>query len=337
MSGLPLVPFAPKIKIGWKNNQELKPRVDREEALLLAGVVPEEDVVDVDENNETIDDDDHDDDDHDDDDTESVKSDESEEPIPLYEYIDTILPKTPPPKDGTAPLILVDEKTGTIKPIKDVPDAPARPVWLEPPEPEPEVETCSQFLGRLLEEFKARQRSRRQHYLLKEFEERIKKMDQKVREEIFEEIKAEEKLVMKEAILAAKRRKANQKPRIPKRSKKVVQSIHLPEGLDDELEQRDREMGRLEFYCNNLHYWRVDALQQEVDYEEQLRKEEGDKVEREIKRIVKERKVHNNTNTNDNANTNTNTDTRRRNYWKISRRMKLYSNKTMRSRKMSTS
>ena len=288
--GLPIVPFAPKIKINWKHNQEIKPRVDREEALLLAGVQPPEDDIDI-ENNETIDDDGDDDDD-----TESivasVKSDESEEPIPLYEYIDTILPKTPPPKDGTAPLILVDEKTGTIKPIKEVPDAPARPVWLEPPEPEPEVETCSQFLGRLLEEFKARQRQRRQHYLLKEFEERIKKMDQKVREEIFEEIKAEEKLVMKEAILAAKRRKANQKPKIPKRSKKVVEAIHLPEGIDDEIDQRDREMERLDFYCNNLHYWRVDALQQEVDHEEQLRKEEGDKVEREAKRIVQERKVH---------------------------------------------
>jgi len=291
MSGLPMVPFAPKIKISWKNNQEIKPRVDREEALLLAGVVPQDDVdIDVDENNETIDDDDDDDDDESI--VTSVKSDESEEPIPLYEYIDTILPKTPPPKDGTAPLILVDEKTGTIKPIKDIPDAPARPVWLEPPEPEPEVETCSQYLGRLLEEFKARQRFKRQHYLLKEFEERIKKMDQKLREEIFEEIKAEEKLVMKEAILASKRRKANQKPRIPKQSKKVVQSIHLPEGLDYEIYQRDREMERLDFYCNNLHYWRVDALQQEDDHEEQLRKEEGDKAEREAKRIVNERKVY---------------------------------------------
>jgi predicted metal-dependent hydrolase len=38
-----------------------------------------------------------------------------------------------------------------------------------------------------------------------------------------------------------------------------------------------------------------------------------------------------------NTNANTNTDTRRRNYWKSLRRMKLFSNKTMRSRKMSTS
>jgi hypothetical protein len=33
----------------------------------------------------------------------------------------------------------------------------------------------------------------------------------------------------------------------------------------------------------------VDALQQEVDHEEQLRIEQGDKAEREAKRIVKER------------------------------------------------
>ena len=287
MSGLPLVPFAPLPKINWRANQEIKPRVDREEALLLAGVTPKEDIVfdDIDEEKddtlaELSDDESV---------ISSVKSDRSEEEIPIYEYIESILPRTPPPKDGSAPTIIVDEKTGTIKPVKAGPAVPERPVWLEPPEPEPEVETCSQFLYRVIEEYKAKQRVKRQHYILKEFEERIKKMDQQVREEIFEEIKIEEKAVMKEAILAAKRRKANAKPKKPRRSKKVVETIHLPDGLDEEIEERDREMARVDFFCNNLHYWRVDALQQEVDHEEQLRLEEGDKAEREAKRIGKER------------------------------------------------
>jgi len=295
MAGLPLVPFAPLPKINWKNHQEIKPRVEREEALLLAGVLPPEDEIDdgtlVDISNDELEE--EDDEDDDDDDDASVQSEQSEEPTPLYEYIETILPRTPPPKDGTAPLVIVDEKSGTLKPVTQAPTTPVRPVWMEAPEPEPEVETCSQFLGRIIEEFKAKQRIKRQHHLLKEFEERIKLMDKKVREEIFEEIKAEEKIVMKEAILAARRRKANQKPKIPKRSKKVVEEAHLPEGLDDELYQRDREMDRLDFFCNNLHYWRVEALQQEIDYEEQLKKEEGDKAEREANRIVKERKVYN--------------------------------------------
>lgn len=285
MAGLPMVPFAILPKISWKHHQEVKPRIDREEALLLAGVKPIEDNIDEEKDkDETLGDDDEDEESI----ISSVKSDKSEEEIPLYEYVATILPGTPKAKEGeAAPTIKIDERTGQIKTIEPIHVPAERPVWLEPPEPEPEVETCSKYLGRIIEEFRARQRIKRQHYILKEFEERIKKMDQKVREEIFEEIKLEEKNVMKEAIKAAKRRQANSKPQKPRKSKNV-ESISLPPGLNEEIEQRDREMERLDFFCNNLHYWRVDALQQEIECEEQLAKEEGAKAEREARRIRKE-------------------------------------------------
>ena len=289
MAGLPMVPFAILPKISWKHHQEVKPRIDREEALLLAGVTPKEDDIDEEKDkDETLGGDLSEDEESV---ISSVKSDKSEEETPLYEYIATILPGTPKAKEGEAePTIQIDERTGEIKTIQPIHVGPVeRPAWLEPPEPEPEVETCSQLMFRLIDQYRARQRIKRQHYILKEFEERIKKMDQKVREEVFEEIKLEEKLVMKEAIKAAKRRKANAKPKKPKRSKNV-ESILLPPGLDDEIQQRDREMERLDFYCNNLHYWRVDALQQEIEYEEQLAREEGAKAERELRKVIKERK-----------------------------------------------
>ena len=288
MAGLPMVPFAILPKISWKHHQEVKPRIDREEALILAGVKPEEDVLDEEELEKLLEDNSGDEDEESV--ISSVKSDKSEEQEPLYDYIAGILPGTPKAKEGGEPTIKIDERTGQIKTIAPSSTGPAeRPAWLEPlEEPEP-VETCSQFFTRVIEQYKAKQRMKRQHYLLKEFEERIKKIDQKAREEIFEEIKLEEKNVMKEAIRAAKRRKANAKPKKTKLSKKVVQIEMLPPGLHDEVEKRDREMERLDFYCNNLHYWRVDALQQEIDHEEQLSREEGEKAERELKRLVKER------------------------------------------------
>jgi hypothetical protein len=114
--------------------------------------------------------------------------------------------------------------------------------------------------------WKEKEKQRRKHYIYKEYEEKIKAYDEKIREDILAEIAKHRLDVMKEVAASRKRLKTNS---MEKKSAKVGDLS----GHETKVKQYDREMEIVDFYCTNLQRWAVEKHQQKIDMEEMKRVE----------------------------------------------------------------
>ena len=121
--------------------------------------------------------------------------------------------------------------------------------------------------------WKEREKQRRKHYIFKEYEEKIKAHDEKVREEILAEIAKHRLDVMKEVAMSRKRLKMNSAKK--KTGKLGDLSMH-----EAKVKRYDREMEIMDFYRTNLQRWAVEKHQLKIDMEEMKRVEIA---EREVK------------------------------------------------------
>jgi len=262
MTSLPLVPFAILPKKQWEDGQEKRPRVDPKKLKFQADENPEVDNEDEEDGFSYSSSSSY---------SSYSSSDESDD-IPLAEYIDSLIPKTPP--DGSAKPKGVweqDEKKMVVKKRK--------------------VGFFSYYWDKFMK-WRDEERARRMHNIYKEYEKRVAIYDTKVRKEILHEIRENERVLMEEVKEIEKRIRANS---FKRETKKFVN-----EEMDLEFSRRDKDTERLDFLVCNLQRWAVErhgeeeilAAQWEAEREEREKKIQLEKVkiERE-KRIIEDELV----------------------------------------------
>jgi hypothetical protein len=191
-----------------------------------------------------------------DDELASLSSEESDESfIEIGDYITSLIPVTPP---------------GGVK---------AKAVWEE--EEEIIVKAfkpgCIRMLWRKFQAWRKKERERRIHYIYKEYEERVKQYDEKIKNDILDEMQANEEALVQEVLLSEKRMKAN--------SFRKANKLKTTQDFDNEVKLRDKEAQKMEFYCLNLQRWATEKhdLKLAILEDHEARKEYWYRVETEEK------------------------------------------------------
>ncbi|KAJ1421405.1 hypothetical protein B484DRAFT_481147 [Ochromonadaceae sp. CCMP2298] len=96
---------------------------------------------------------------------------------------------------------------------------------------------------------RSRERERRKHYILLEWEERIKEYDLKTKQEVLDQMQLQRKEVLLELYRSDQRRIKNSK-------KKVERSTQI-EQFTTNLQRRDKEAKIMDFYSENLTNWAI--------------------------------------------------------------------------------
>ena len=197
----------------------------------------------------------------------SEESVESEGEMDLADYIDSLIPKTPP-GGGEKPRAAW-ENDGVFA-------------------PKPKKKSSGwgfQYIYNKFQAWRERERNRRMQGIYRLYEQKVKAYDAYLRREIVQEIKADEQAILQEMHEVEKRIKAN--------SFVKQKAVLAHEEFDREFDKRDIETEKIEFYCLNLQRWAVerfgeaDALA-EAERIKEMQEREGKRLERErIARLAK--------------------------------------------------
>lgn len=124
------------------------------------------------------------------------------------------------------------------------------------------------FVDRAWARFQAwceHERERRKHYILRDYETKVKNYESKLQEELSKEIEKMKKDVMKEAVKLAKLRKINSMSRPVSKHDANKKAAARYLALCD---VRDEEKRRMDFLVNNLQRWAVEKHDQKIRDEE---------------------------------------------------------------------
>lgn len=141
------------------------------------------------------------------------------------------------------------------------------PKLYKPPPPVVKKKVKVGILGRAMmafEAWKARERDRRKHVMLREYEEKVKEYDKKVRMEVMKEIEKHRHEVMKEVAASQKRLRIN----TMKKQAAKVGDLNL---YDLKCKEYDRQDEISRFYVTNLQRWAVEKHYDKIE-EEELRR-----------------------------------------------------------------
>eukprot|EP01039_Chlorochromonas_danica_P000468 gene468-506_t len=127
--------------------------------------------------------------------------------------------------------------------------------------------------------WRERERERRKHYIIKEFEERVRQYDELHRKEVQERLEAEER----ELKLEAYRREQ----RILRNSRKKAEKSALAESFAKNLDNRDKMKAKIAFYCEALPVWSIEGQRKKEAYQAAKEMEERQAAE---SRALKQRK-----------------------------------------------
>lgn len=222
---------------------------------------------DGDDDYDDIDDESFDDDHTDTSDDTSEDSYDFDRDAPLYEYIDSLIPKTPP--DG-GPKAKAKWETNAI----------AKKV----------VERKTTIFERLwtsFQDWRRKERTRRMHGIYSEYEKRVAKYDQIIRREIEHEIKDDEEAVR----IEVKRIEARIKSNSTVKTSTATNLIKSDEQIrfDKVYAEREKETMKIDFYFLNLQKWAVEKYGEE---DKILLELERTKAEREEKEQIQRQKEY---------------------------------------------
>lgn len=252
LGGAQIVPFAPLPKKSWKHGAEKKER-------LPIDLTSEVSSADEDEDEYSEEDSDSEDDYYDDYDdsgrrnlntasTQQETADNDEEYFDLQKHIESLLPgeigEDGKPRKGAGGLDLYLDDLRKKKPNRD------RLKYVK-------------YFYRVAVRWRRQERERRKHYLLKEFEERIRVYDEMQKQLIRSKMIEHQKEVLMEA---HRRRK-----RIERNSKKKTNQKLLIENFTADLERRDKENKLINFYSKNLTDWAIEGKNRREEEEEEER------------------------------------------------------------------
>lgn len=232
--GLPYVPFASVLpKIEWKRGQEKKPRlIIREDGDVKPNTGDEEKGTnEAEENEDSVAD------------SSDASSESSEEEEDLVDYINSLLPTVL--DDGT----VIRKKEAVLDEVEVLKN---RPPWYK-----------RQWIA--FQNWRERERIRRKHYIYRDYEERVKLIDDRIRLMIMKEIQANEDAVIEEA--------RQTEIRIKNNSMKRAKRAQLGDSFEQEFDLREAELRKLQFFEVNLQAWATENSEQRF-LEEQRRREE---------------------------------------------------------------
>ena len=240
-----LVPFAPLPKTEWHPRQEKKERLPAD-SLEEKEEGSEDEAAYYDSSSDAS--------------SSSEESIEPEEEMELADYIDSLIPKTPP--------------EGGVRP---------KAAWEQDDIFTPKAKKKSsgwglQYIYNKFQAWREKERKRRMQGIYKVYEQKVKAYDAHLRREIVHEIKADEEAILREMHEVEKRIKAN--------SFVKQKAVLAHEEFDKDFAKRDEETAKIEFYCLNLQRWAVerfgeaDALA-EAERAKELQEREGKRLERE--------------------------------------------------------
>ena len=115
------------------------------------------------------------------------------------------------------------------------------------------------------EDWCAREVERRKHYIVRDYEEKVRQYESKLQAKLADEIEAMRREVVREAVKLQKLRKINSmhRPASKYEANKLAAARY-----DKLLVVRDAEKRRMDFFCNNLQAWAVEKHDQKIRDEE---------------------------------------------------------------------
>lgn len=128
--------------------------------------------------------------------------------------------------------------------------------------------------------WRARERERRKHYIIKELEQRARMFEEKHHESILAQLEAEER--------AEKLEEYRREQRIIRNSRKKKEKTELADSFAKDIDKRDKAAAQMAYFCENLPVWKIEGQRREES--ETIRKAK-EKMEAELKALVAKEKV----------------------------------------------